>query len=211
MDLSVLTPSADTVAAIFGSPDPSMLVLRDAETGVAVHAGSLIPGAKYTANLLPGCQEPQSWVPIKQIAAYLDETRVRKLSTAFYTRVWADDEHTAFRSVFIGHAESVEAAADAQWRWLIEMWGGAKRYSDRFGQGTLLTRMLSKHKAARMQYRFCHRWLEHMLAAMEEVGLRRASEAALAESICRYWLHFFGFFEMTVDQRRELRALAFAV
>jgi len=208
MDLSVLTPTADTIAAIFGSPSPAKLILRDAESGAAVDASALVAGAKYNANLHSGCEDAMRWVPIKQIATHLDEERVRRLSNAFYTRVWADDEQPAFRAMFTNHAASVEAAADAQWRWLIEMWGGAKRYSDSFGQGSLLTRMLSKHKAARMQYRFCRRWLEHMLAAMEEVGLGRRSNAALAESIGRYWLHFFGFFEMTGEQRRELRGLA---
>jgi len=46
-----------------------------------------------------------------------------------------------------------------------------------------------------------------MLAAMEEAGLAD-DDAVLAESIRRYWLHFFGFFELTATQRRELRALA---
>jgi len=30
----------------------------------------------------------------------------------------------------------------------------------------------------------------------------------VAESVKRYWLHFFSFFELSVQDRRELRAMA---
>ena len=85
-------------------------------------------------------------MPIKQIASRVDEAAVRRLSVAFYTRVWADVEHDAFRAMFVGSAESAEAAADAQSRWLVEMWGGPKRYSELYGAGSLVTRMLPKHR-----------------------------------------------------------------
>ena len=127
---------------------------------------------------------------------------VRRLSNAFYQRVWAEPENSPFRTFFVNHVESPTVAADAQWRWLVEIWGGAKRYSERFGDDTLINKMLSKHSAARMSYQNCRRWLQLMLAAMDEVGL--GGEV----SIRRYWLHFFGFFELTLAQRRELRALA---
>ena len=232
MDLSVLTPAVETVAAIFGSPCAASVTIRD-ESDETVDAASLQAGKRYTV-LVEG--EQADWLPIKQIASHLDEATVQRLSAAFYGRVWADAEAVAFRTIFVNNAESAASAADAQWRWLIEMWGelllhartcaplcsalllvalmpapaakplagGPKRYSERFGQGTLITRMLSKHGAARMQYRFCRRWLEHMVAAMAEVEVG----GLVAESIGRYWLHFFGFFEMSVAERLELRAIA---
>ena len=203
MDLSVLTPSADTIAAFFGSVEPSLVGIFD-EVNARVEASTLVVGCKYTVRHEG---KPFAWVSIKQIAPRLGdgvEAQIQALSTSFYTRVFADHEQKAFRQMFVSHAGTVERAADAQWRWLVEMWGGPKRYSEKFGEGTLLARMLSKHGNARMQYRFCRRWLEHMLAAMEEVGF----EDDVAESIRRYWLHFFGFFEMTVAERLELRTLA---
>ena len=205
MDLSVLTPTLETVAAFFGSPEASRVVLTHAETANRVDVTDLQVGQKYLVSLSGDWDV--SWLPIKQIGPRLEEAMLQKLSTAFYTRVWADTEHKAFRSMFVNNAGTVEHAADVQWRWLCEMWGGSKRYSESFGQGTLLPRMLSKHSAARMQYRFCLRWLQHMLAAMDEVGIA-ADDAVLRDSIKRYWLHFFGFFQLTAEQRRELKAVA---
>ena len=203
MDLSVLTPNRETVAAFFGSPDAAALALHDAATGANVDFADLVAGGRYTVKLASGDCD---WLPIKSIAGRLDPEAVQRLSSAFYARVWDDADAPTFRNLFVGNAESAAAAANAQWRWLLEMWGGPKRYSEEFGQGTLVTRMLSKHSKARMQYKFCHRWLQHMLAAMQEVGL--AEDPMVAQSIKRYWLHFFGFFEMSVEQRQELRALA---
>lgn len=208
MDLSVLTPSAETVSAFFGSFEPSALALFDAQSGERVAVANLTPGANYTARLEG---ETVDWVPIKQIATRLGEdveARVQRLSTAFYKRVFADNEQRAFRQLFVSHAGTVEAAADAQWRWLCEMWGGEKRYTEQFGRGSLLTRMLAKHGASRMSYRFCERWLVHMMAAMEEVGLIDDDDLPLAQSIRRYWLHFFGFFELSVEERRRLKSIA---
>ena len=89
------------------------------------------------------------------------------------------------------------------------MWGGDALYTARHGNGALVTRMLAKHGSSRMAYRHCKRWLEHMLAATDEVS--RAGNGAVGDvsgSLARYWLHFFGFFPLTAEQRRELRALA---
>ena len=203
MNLSVLTPNADTVAAIFGSPDPTALMLCDVQTGDSVEATDLVCGGSYTVEIVVYKGSSRvAWVPIKQLASTVDEATVQRLSNAFYQRVWAEPENSPFRTFFVNHVESPTVAADAQWRWLVEIWGGAKRYTERFGDDTLINKMLSKHSAARMSYQNCRRWLQLMLAAMDEVGL--GGEV----SIRRYWLHFFGFFELTLAQRRELRALA---
>lgn len=205
MDLTKLTPSTHTIAAIFGSPHPAALIVRDA-SGQRIEVATLRIGGEYEVSLRSDAQAPD-WVPIKQIARRLDEQTVQNMSASFYERVWADTDDSLFRAMFVGNAESPVAAADAQWRWLIEIWGGPKRYSEQFGDGTLITRMLAKHSDARMKFRLCERWLHHMLAAMEEAKLG-ADDPAVALSVRRYWLHFFGFFEVTVDERRELRALA---
>ena len=207
MDLSVLAPRLDTIAALFGSPDPGLIILKDLATGVRVDASALTAGCRYSVALKSEHDTAMPWIPIKQIASRLDEAVVRKLSLAFYARVWADTEHAAFRAMFVGSVETADAAAEAQWRWLIEMWGGAKRYSEQFGDRTLMKRMLAKHGATRMRYQFCRLWLLHMMAAMQEVGIG-SDDAAVAESVPRYWLHFFGFFALSEAERQELRRLA---
>ena len=170
----------------------------------------LTPGKQYTVSVSEaGLASMRDAVPIKSIAQNLgSEASVAALSQAFYRRVFADSEDRAFRAVFVGTAGSAEVAAENQWRWLVEMWGGAPRYSQEHGDGALVTRMLSKHGSSRMNFRFCRRWLVHMLAATEEVCMGGHPAVGEEESIARYWLHFFGFFPMSADQRRELRMLA---
>ena len=152
-------------------------------------------------------------VPIKGLAAAVGDPRViEQLSLNFYRRVWGDEADPAFRGAFQGSAGSAEEAADNQSRWLTEMWGGEALYAAKHGDGALLKRMLPKHSAARMTPRFCERWLRHMRAAAAEVlgarGTGAAGEAELRDTVARYWLHFFGFFEMSAADRRALRELA---
>ena len=171
---------------------------------------TLLAGETYTVSLTEsGLASLSSVAPIKSIAQSIgNDDSVAALSHAFYRRVFADDDESGFRALFARSAGSAHNAAEDQWRWLVEMWGGAKRYSEKHGQGALVTRMLSKHGASRMAYCHCDRWLRHMLAAADEVCMGGHPAIGASASLPRYWLHFFGFFPLSAEQRRSLRMLA---
>lgn len=209
------SPDAELVAAIFGSAPASAITVTHVDGSVVQPMGeskalALVAGEEYVVSLATSALASLSKVvPIESITESIgSEAAIAALSRAFYRRVFADEDDAAFRALFAGSAGTAEAAAESQWRWLVEMWGGAPRYSQQHGNGALLTRMLSKHGPNRMTYRFCARWLEHMLAAMDEVCMGGHPAIGESESIARYWLHFFGFFPLSADERRKLRMLA---
>ena len=210
-----VTPDAETVAAIFGSPPASEVLLTRADGSVVEPTGAarrlaLMAGETYTVTVTEiGLASLPDVVPIKSVWEQLGgEDDVAALSHAFYRRVFADESDAAFRAFFVATDGSAEAAAEQQWRWLVEMWGGPARYTERHGDGALVTRMLGKHAASRMTFRFCERWLVHMLAATDEVCMAGHSRVGACASLPRYWLHFFGFFPLLADERRKLRMLA---
>ena len=86
------------------------------------------------------------------------------LSHAFYTRVFADEDEE-FRSMF-NHA-TIEEAARNQYEFFIQRLGGPPLYSERKGHPTLRMR----HARFRVNKKTGKQWLDHMKAAMEEVGL----------------------------------------
>ena len=152
------------------------MIITRADGSIVMPAGdslnlTLLAGETYTVSLTEsGLASLSSVAPIKSIAQSIgNDDSVAALSHAFYRRVFADDDESGFRALFASSAGSAHNAAEDQWRWLLEMWGGAKRYSEKHGQGALVTRMLSKHGASRMAYCHCDRWLRHMLAAADEV------------------------------------------
>lgn len=74
-------------------------------------------------------------------------------------------------------------------------------YSDRFGEGQLVPRTISKHGALLMNFSNACLWLNYMKDAVAEV-LPHDARGSL--SMARYFNHFLAFFEMTAEQRREL-------
>lgn len=192
LDLSKHTsPDVELVAAIFGSPPASEITLTRAADGSVVQPHgdgdgdddassllALVVGETYTVTLSDAAiaafssSSNRDVVPIKEIYQSIrgGQPSIAALSHAFYRRVFADDADAAFRALFAGSAGSAEAAAENQWRWLVEMWGGPSLYSKLHGDGALVRRMLSKHGESRMTSRFCRRWLEHMMEATDEVS-----------------------------------------
>lgn len=91
----------------------------------------------------------------------LGEAPILKLSTNFYTRVYADEE-TWFRNIFKGRpiAESIQNQVD----FFIQRLGGPPRYSQRKGHPALIARHLNFN----MNRKAAERWLFHMRAAFDD-------------------------------------------
>lgn len=84
-----------------------------------------------------------------------------RIARAFYGRVDGDPE---FRPMF---PASLEEPIRNQAEFLIQYFGGAPRYSDRKGH----PRLRMRHMPFRIDRTARDRWLGHMLAAIDEVGI----------------------------------------
>jgi len=109
---------------------------------------------------------------IKNIFSFLgeNEEQIHKLSLAFYLQIWEDKDNPDFLSHFNKSVKRPDEAVDNQARWLIEMWGGPSRYTEKHASGLVGTRMLSRHASpSRMTYTHASTWLDYMNAAVTTV------------------------------------------
>lgn len=89
-----------------------------------------------------------------------DET-FRRLVDEFYDRIEADEE---LRSIF---PEDLEPGKEAQFLFLTQYWGGPARYSAERGH----PRLRMRHSPYDINQKARDRWVEHMVAAMDEIGI----------------------------------------
>jgi truncated hemoglobin YjbI len=106
------------------------------------------------------------------------------LSTAFYNRVFEDNEDIQFRSQFEGRAK--EMAIQNQYEFFIQRLGGPPLYSQRKcdDQYRGHPALRARHRTFKVNEHNADRWLWHMRHAMEEVGLGNIEEkGSLAEAL----------------------------
>lgn len=219
LNLEKLMPTLETIGAIFGlrsvdkiritTKDGSIVTLQESASGQAAAASScqLQTGQQYRVTYSGMDVSPCS---ISDIFSLLggNEEKIHKVSKTFYSSIWNDDNssNANFRSHFVHSAKSPEAAADNQARWLIEMWGGPKRYLEKHGHALVGSRMLSRHASpSRMTYAHACTWLKYMNAAVTSVY---GDDELVKLVLGLYWRHFFGFFPMTEEERIGIRKLA---
>ncbi|HEY3116190.1 MAG TPA: hypothetical protein VGK54_05565, partial [Chloroflexota bacterium] len=101
----------------------------------------------------------------------LGEATFRALAEAFYRRVESDP---VLRAVF---PPDLSQAAEKQALFLMQYFGGPTTYSEKYGAPMLRMRHMpfAIDRAAR------DRWIEHMLAAIQEVGIPEPYAAGLAD------------------------------
>jgi truncated hemoglobin YjbI len=92
----------------------------------------------------------------------LGQSVLVRLSTAFYDRVY-DDDQAWFRDIFAG-ADKAEAIRN-QWEWLVQRVGGPPLYQTRKGHPGLMRR----HATFAVTEAAAVRWMEHMGAAMASI------------------------------------------
>ena len=85
----------------------------------------------------------------------------RRLVDSFYARIEVD-EH--LRSMF---PDDLEPGKERQYLFLIQFFGGPKRYNERRGH----PRLRLRHSPFAIDAAARERWLLHMLAAIDEVGI----------------------------------------
>ena len=210
VDLSKLNPTAETIGALFGLRNVGCIRIstKDGITLVkdtSVSSWPMKAGRGYNVVYKGDDVSPCS---IRDTFSFLgeNEEQIHKLSLAFYNRIWADESNRDFRLHFTSSVKHPEEAADNQARWLIEMWGGPPRYTEKHDSGLVGRRMLSRHaNPARMTFRHACTWLEYMNSAVAEV-YGDNMEVKLVLGL--YWRHFFGFFPFTDKERIGIREKA---
>lgn len=99
--------------------------------------------------------------------------KIVELSTAFYRRV-GEDPDPAFRRLF---PPDLHDAIQNQYEFFTQRFGGPQLYTQRKGHPALRAR----HAPFRITAELALHWLEHMRAAMAEVGITGETAAALDE------------------------------
>ncbi|MQM10050.1 hypothetical protein Taro_042939 [Colocasia esculenta] len=84
------------------------------------------------------------------------------LSTAFYTRVYEDEEEW-FRSIFANSKK--EDAIQNQYEFFVQRMGGPPLYSQRKGHPALIGR----HRPFPVTHQAAERWLHHMQQALDSI------------------------------------------
>lgn len=211
VDLTKLEPTPETIGAIFGLPRVDKICITS-EDGTTM---KLIKGTPPSWQLKAGNtykvvydSNDVSPCSIHEIYSFLgeNEEQIHKMSLAFYTRIWEDDKAPDFQSHFTRSVKSPQEAADNQARWLIEMWGGPQRYTEKDGDGLVERRMLAKHSSKRrMTYGHACTWLDYMQEVVNQVY---ADNKEVKLVLGLYWRHFFGFFAMDEEERIGIRKKA---
>jgi truncated hemoglobin YjbI len=215
-NLEKLEPTSETIAAIFGLLRAHQLCLHSQTDGTIleplsngtwpIQAGKTYQ-VKYASTMESPCR-------IGEIFSFLgnkdqdnnNNNKIEKLSIAFYTLIWNDDQFPEFQTLFTTSVANPKEAADHQARWLTEMWGGPCDYTSKFGSNQLVTRMLSKHSSKRrMTFAHACTWLDYMNRAINQVY---GNDLEVKLVLGLYWRHFFAFFPLTDEERIGIRKRA---
>ncbi len=116
--------------------------------------------------------------------------KIKELSRAFYTKVYADRE-PSFRGMF---PRDMEMAIQNQYEFFAQRLGGPAYYSNRKGHPALRAR----HARFHIEREHVEKWLGYMREAMIEVGLPEDARTRLDE-----FLTDTGYFMQNVDDQGE--------
>ena len=126
------------------------------------------------------------------------EEGCKELSTLFYTNVFASGEDW-FLNIF--SSSTKQEAIDNQYRFFVQTFGGPDLYKQKKGK---YTRLVGRHANYNIGTKAAQRWVEHMLAAIQEHShLKSDNESrAILEKYFNYTAHYIvaGMTYMRSDQ-----------
>lgn len=99
------------------------------------------------------------------------EETFERLVQSFYAKVEADEE---LRAIF---PEDLEPGKVHQKLFLMQYWGGPTTYSEERGH----PRLRMRHNPFPISGNLANSWLEHMLAAIDEVGIEEPARSLMRE------------------------------
>lgn len=137
---------------------------------------------------LPGDVSGMSEFAVDQRNVYneIGHQKFIDLSTAFYDRVFADEEDKEFRFQF--EASLKEDAIQNQYEFFIQRLGGPPLYTTRKSQDEYRGHpaLRARHRYFKINTRSAERWLYHMKLAMKDVGLGNIEEEGSVDSALWY-------------------------
>jgi len=163
-DNTLLLSSSFCIAVAASPPLLSEISMSKFELQKAAHERS---GVSYEESTIATDQLQPS------IYQRLGEEGLRRLSTLFYDRVFADKETKWFINIFSSSTRA--EAIENQYLFLVERFGGPAIYKAKKGK---YTRLVGRHANYHVGSDAADRWVEHMKAAMEEHESLKEDEEA---------------------------------
>jgi truncated hemoglobin YjbI len=109
-----------------------------------------------------------------------------QLSTLFYNRVFADATNAWFINIFASSTK--QEAIDNQYRFLVQTFGGPDLYKTKKGK---YTRLVGRHANYNIGVRAAERWMQHMVAALDELFDNNDKEVKHAlQNYFQYTAHY---------------------
>lgn len=99
------------------------------------------------------------------------EDTFRRLVDVFYRKV---EEDTKLRAIF---PENLEPGKRAQFLFLVQYWGGPAYYAAERGH----PRLRLRHSPYSITPSLRDRWVKHMLAAIDEVGIQEPARSLMRQ------------------------------
>lgn len=121
------------------------------------------------------------------------EETLRQLVEVFYARVERDDR---LRSMF---PDDLEPGKRWQFLFLMQLFGGPMHYADERGH----PRLRMRHAPYPIDATARDAWLEHMLAAMDEVGIEDPARASMRQYFERAATHMVNTFQPGSSEEDE--------
>lgn len=151
-------------------------------------------------------------VPIDQLHDFVGGCdQVHALSNAFYGRIWNNDGPENFTKLFVNRLSSASIQAHRQFTWFCEIWGGESLYSSAQQRNQyLVPRVMQQHSPRRMSLAHGLTWLKLMNAAVQDAFGTDPNYNEIAFHLGLYWLHFYGFFPYSDEERAALKQEVFA-
>jgi len=172
------------------------------------------------------------YVPYRYLGGdgHLAAAQLERMSSRFYSRVWATRHPASFKASFEESAGTAERAATNQAVWLARYFGVGGGFSSSPGQklpagrssaadredgdtlaltqreGRLVAQLTPKHPDRVMRLDHALAWLQHMTLSVKET----IPDALPAHSVRLFLLHFLAFFDFTPDELVTMRVAAMA-
>lgn len=235
LDVIKLHISPELLAAIFGVRNPNsiqlhakdsgtLLSLPDTDDNAEACCWPVKPKHSYevridiqsnNTNTNDNIENEERVVPIHQIFPLFPgadddakSERIEQLSHNFYLKLWSSPETpSGLREVFFSRTSNYKIQAFRQYDWFHEAFGGPSITEDCDRQTHLWPKVMAKHTSSRMTREHAIEWLTIMNQALEE---EFPHEYPLRSALALYWLHFYGFFPYSDEDRREFRRVVMA-
>jgi truncated hemoglobin YjbI len=225
LDVIKLNISPESIAAIFGVRKPDSIQLYEKDSGALVALPEnknssdyawcwpVQPKKDYEVRVVSDSDDTENTEPVVPIHRIFPlfpgddddakSERIEKLSENFYCKLWSDPETpSGLRDLFFSRTSNYKIQAFRQYDWFHETFGGPSMMESFEREKHLLPKVMAKHTSSRMTREHAIAWLNIMNRALEE---EFPNEYQLRLALALYWLHFYGFFPYSDEDRRDFR------